>query len=64
MKRINASDLAIVLKDLDYDYVLSINDVICLFETFGDDWQLNNEGKWVKTSENEAMKALWEKYNR
>ena len=64
MKRINASDLVIVLNDLDYDYVLSINDVISLFEAFGDDWHFDGEGKWVKTSENEAMKALWEKYNR
>ena len=58
MKRMKKSDLVIVLNQLEDDKTLAINDLICLFDAFGDDWVLDGGYRWMKTSENEAMAAL------
>ena len=58
MKRMKKSDLVIVLNQLEDDKTLAINDLICLFDAFGDNWVIGANGEWIKTSENEAMAAL------
>lgn len=58
MKRMKKSDLVIVLNQFEDDKTLAINDLICLFDAFGDNWVIDANGQWIETSENEAMVAL------
>ena len=58
MKRMQKSDLVIILNQLEDDKILTINDRICLFDAFGDDWVIDGGYRWIKTSENEAMAVL------
>ncbi len=57
MKCMKKTDLVMVLNELEDDKTLSINDLICLFEAFGDDWFIEGN-KFEKFSDNKAMAAL------
>lgn len=62
MKLMKKSDLILVLNEIDTDKTISINDLICLYEAFGDDYVIK-DGKLVKVYENEAMAALRKEHN-
>lgn len=57
MKLMKKSDLIIVLNEIETDRPISINDLICLYEAFGDEYTVR-DNKLVPRSENEAMAAL------
>lgn len=57
MKLMKKSDLILILNEIETDKTISINDLICLYEAFGDDWFIEGD-KFEKFSENEAMAAL------
>lgn len=57
MKLMRPSDLIIVLNEVETDKPITIQDLMCLFEAFGDEHTVR-DGKLVPRSENEAMKAL------
>lgn len=59
MKRMLKSDLVIVLDKLvPDDRQMTVNDLILLFDAFGDNWVIGANGEWIKTTENEAMAVL------
>lgn len=59
MKRIQKSDLVIVLDKLvPDDRQMTVNDLILLFDAFGDNWVIGANEEWIKTTENEAMDVL------
>ena len=59
MKRMQKSDLVIVLDKLvPDDRQMTVNDLILLFDAFGDNWVIGANGEWIKTTENEAMDVL------
>ena len=63
IKCMKKSDLILVLNELETDKPITINDLMCLYEGFGDDYTVRN-GKLVPLSEkeNEAMVKLREEH--
>ena len=57
MKLMKKSDLILVLSEIETDRPITISDLMCLYEGFGDEYTVR-DNKLVPRSENAAMKAL------